>query len=303
MISIIMPTHNRASLLPRAIHSVLAQTVADWELIIVADNCSDDTAAVVAAFDDNRIRFCSSLVNVGGAQARNIGLDLAQGDFIAFLDDDDEWLPNKLAYQLRLFEQHEDICLASSSYIRVEDRTEKAVPIPTRLVLDDLYYYNVCGSFSFCMTTRALVGDLRLDSSLKACQDWDFWIRLLQQTKLSCYTATTPLVRYHMHTAIRISTSAKNHYQAYLLFMRKHYTAMSQQQLAYNYALLNNEYCCLSDVAWPERMLISLRSFRFAQHAGHNSLLRCVKLLLYPFWHRFRHCTATVLMYESSQCP
>lgn len=288
MISIIMPTYNRASLLPRAIHSVLTQTVADWELIVVADSCSDDTAAVVASFNDDRIRFYSSPINVGGAQARNIGLDQARGDFIAFLDDDDEWLPDKLACQLQLFEQHDDICLASSSYVRVEGCSETVVMTPGRLVLDDLYYHNICGSFSFCMTTRALLEDLRLDGSLKACQDWDFWISLLCRTKLNCYATATPLVRYHIHNAERISTSTKNHYLSYLKFMRKHYTAMSQQQLAYNYALINNEYCCLSEAGLMERLQISLRSFHFARLAGQNSLLNCAKLFIYPFWQKLR---------------
>ena len=103
MVSIIIPTHNRSSLLSRAIDSVLNQTYKNWELIIINDACSDDTIQVYIPFNDQRIRVLHLKESVGGGSARNAGLDISNGDFIAFLDDDDQWLNDKLEEQINCF--------------------------------------------------------------------------------------------------------------------------------------------------------------------------------------------------------
>ena len=94
--SIILPTFNRRDSLTRALDSVAAQTYTDWELLVVDDGSSDDTVNMVLGRDDPRIRYITQ-VSAGESAARNTGLDLARGDYITFLDSDDEWLPNFLA--------------------------------------------------------------------------------------------------------------------------------------------------------------------------------------------------------------
>ncbi|HEY1956547.1 MAG TPA: glycosyltransferase family 2 protein [Polyangiaceae bacterium] len=96
MISLVMPTYNRRATIGRAIASVRAQTHAEWELVIVDDGSIDDTASVVAAFRDARIRFVREPENAGVTAARNRGLDEARGDFIGMLDSDDELVPRAL---------------------------------------------------------------------------------------------------------------------------------------------------------------------------------------------------------------
>lgn len=98
-ISVIIPTYNRAGLLPRAVNSVLAQSYEDFELIIVDDCSSDDTQGTIARFTDPRIRPFRHNQNMGVSAARNTGIADARGENIAFLDDDDEWLPAKLEKQ------------------------------------------------------------------------------------------------------------------------------------------------------------------------------------------------------------
>ena len=99
-----MPTHNRSLLLSRAINSVLLQTYQNWELIIIDDACSDNTSDIIEPnLKDERIRVIRLKEGVGGAEARNIGLDESKGELIAFLDDDDEWLKNKLERQVIFF--------------------------------------------------------------------------------------------------------------------------------------------------------------------------------------------------------
>jgi glycosyltransferase involved in cell wall biosynthesis len=100
MASVIIPTHNRAEMLRRAIASALAQTFTDIELIVVSDGSSDHTAEVVESFADPRLCFLRHDTARGASAARNTGLRQARGEFVAFLDDDDEWLPEKLALQV-----------------------------------------------------------------------------------------------------------------------------------------------------------------------------------------------------------
>ena len=100
-VSVVVTTYNRAALLPRAVRSVLAQTYEDYELIIVDDCSTDDTPEVVQRFADSRIHAVRQAENRGQSAAVNTGIRLARGEYIAFLDDDDEWVDTKLLHQVR----------------------------------------------------------------------------------------------------------------------------------------------------------------------------------------------------------
>lgn len=104
-VSVVIPTHNRSSLLRRAIQSVLDQTYQDFEIIVVDDASTDDTEAVVKGFADERIRYVRHSENRGEAASRNTGIRLAKGEYIAGHDDDDVWLPPKLEKQVKAFEK------------------------------------------------------------------------------------------------------------------------------------------------------------------------------------------------------
>ncbi len=99
-VSVIIPTYNRAHLLGRAIESVLDQTYQDFEIIVVDDASADETEEVVKSFGDDRINHIRHQKNKGGSAARNTGIKAARGEFIAFLDSDDEWVPKKLEKEI-----------------------------------------------------------------------------------------------------------------------------------------------------------------------------------------------------------
>ena len=99
LVSIILPTYNRAEFIGKALDSVLAQTYGNWECVLIDDGSTDHTRDVLAAFDDSRIRFFRQ-ENRGVSGARNAGIAACRGDVIALLDSDDEWLPAKLETQL-----------------------------------------------------------------------------------------------------------------------------------------------------------------------------------------------------------
>ncbi|WP_435552238.1 glycosyltransferase family 2 protein [Natrinema sp. CGMCC1.2065] len=103
-VSVIIPTYNRAATLPRAIDSALAQTIDDLEVVVVDDGSTDDTESVLAEYEDPRVRPVIHATNRGANVARNTGLDHARGEYVAFLDSDDEWQPAKLERQLAALE-------------------------------------------------------------------------------------------------------------------------------------------------------------------------------------------------------
>lgn len=112
----VIPTHNRAELLPRAVKSVQSQTRPVDEIIIVSDGSTDDTEEIVKRFaeEDERIRLIAYHPGHNGNYARNRGIEAATGEFIAFLDDDDEWLPKKTELQMALFEKDQEVGLVYS---------------------------------------------------------------------------------------------------------------------------------------------------------------------------------------------
>jgi glycosyltransferase involved in cell wall biosynthesis len=103
LVSVIIPTYNRASTLARAIESVLKQTYGNLELIVVDDSSNDETSGVVSGIADERIKYIKFSKNKGVAAARNAGIKESCGDYIAFLDSDDQWLPDKLKLSLEVF--------------------------------------------------------------------------------------------------------------------------------------------------------------------------------------------------------
>jgi glycosyltransferase involved in cell wall biosynthesis len=115
MFSIVMPLYNKEAYVGRAIRSVLAQTCRDWELLVVDDGSTDRGAALVRSFGDSRIR-CLSQENQGPSEARNRGIDEASKPYIAFLDADDEWLPNHLDDIRRLTEACPDAAIFGQAY-------------------------------------------------------------------------------------------------------------------------------------------------------------------------------------------
>ena len=105
LVSVIIPTYNRAKLLKRAIESVLNQTFQDFELIVVDDGSTDDTKEIVKSFNNQKIIYIYQENFGGAALPKNVGIKMAQGKYIAILDSDDEWLPEKLQKQVTLFER------------------------------------------------------------------------------------------------------------------------------------------------------------------------------------------------------
>lgn len=151
LVSIVMPAFNSRDFLVEAIDSVLAQTYRNWELIIVDDCSTDGTVDIALQFanQDNRIRFFSMHHNSGPAIARNKAIDEARGQYIAFLDSDDIWLPTKLEVQIRLMQQRKALfCFSSYIPVRVDGYLLPAVNVPDTVS----YRQMLRGSVIGCLT-------------------------------------------------------------------------------------------------------------------------------------------------------
>ena len=139
-VSVIVPTHDRADLLPRAIDSVLAQTYGDYEIVIVDDCSADDTQDVIARFSDPRIRSFRHDRNMGQSAAINTGIAHARGEYIGFLDDDDEWMPGKLEGQVALLDASPpDVAMVYGWMDRVDDSTGRVMPAYRNTVQGDIF--------------------------------------------------------------------------------------------------------------------------------------------------------------------
>ena len=123
LVSVVMPSWNTAALIGESIRSVQAQTYPNWELIIVDDCSTDDTDAVVASFADERIRYFKNEHNLGAALTRNRALQEAQGEWIAFLDSDDLWTPDKLEKQIAFMKEN-DCPLSYTEYEKIDEAGE-----------------------------------------------------------------------------------------------------------------------------------------------------------------------------------
>ena len=125
LVSIIMPTYNCGRFIKESIDSVLAQTYTDWELLIVDDCSTDDTTDVVASFKDPRIHYQCNEHNSGAAVTRNTALRMAKGRWVAFLDSDDLWLPNKLETQIAFMDKNN----YAFTYHEYDEIDEESKPI------------------------------------------------------------------------------------------------------------------------------------------------------------------------------
>ncbi len=122
IVSIITPTFNRARFIGQAVESVLAQTIGDYELLIIDDGSTDNTAEVVAPFlGDHRIQYQVQR-NLGQSVARNKGLKAARGEFICFLDSDDAWVPDKLEYQLAVMDHNPEVDIVHGDEIIIDEQ-------------------------------------------------------------------------------------------------------------------------------------------------------------------------------------
>ncbi len=264
-VSVIIPTHNRAGLLPRAARSVLNQTFRELELIIVDDASTDETEQVVAALNDPRVRYIRHDRNRGAPAARNTGIEAAHGKYVAFQDSDDEWLPEKLEKQMEVFKPGSD---ADVVYCRMLlERAGSTITIPgpeITVVQGDVLSQLLAGNFvstqTLLLRRECLEKVGGFDTRLPRFQDWELVIRLAEAYRFRFVNET--LVRAY-ETPGNISSDDAAGARAMEIILEKHRPAFEQCPVSLAMHLYNvGNFKCLNG----------------ALPAGRSNLFKAVKL-------------------------
>lgn len=182
LVSIITPVYNSEEYIGDTIKSVLSQTHENWEMFI-ADDCSQDrTAEVISQFKDERIKYFKLDENAGAAVARNKALEKANGNFIAFLDADDMWKPDKLQKQLE-FMIKDNIGFSFTGYEILKEEENKVIKVPSQLNYSQFMKNTIIGTLTV-MINVDIVGEVRL-INVKKDHDSMTWAKILREGNLA----------------------------------------------------------------------------------------------------------------------
>ena len=205
IVSVIIPTYNRAHLIGRAIKSVLNQTYQDFEIIVVDDGSTDNTGEIIRGFKDKRVKYIKKYKeNKGSSVARNIGIKVARGKYIALLDSDDEWLPEKLDKQIKVLQSESpEVGVVYSNLLYIDENGKNMSkfrnPKKEGYIYEDLLGKNYVGTDSTLLIRKECFNRVGLfDDLLNTQQDWDMWIRIAKYYRFALIKV--PLVKYRLHS-------------------------------------------------------------------------------------------------------
>jgi glycosyltransferase involved in cell wall biosynthesis len=259
-VSVILPTYNRANLLPRAVRSVLNQTYKDFELIIIDDGSTDNTVDIVKSFDDPRISYIKLEKNKGAPAALNIGIDRARGQFIAFQDSDDEWHREKLSRQVAAFKDAaNEVGVVYSGMWRISDDKRTFVPgddISKKEgdIHESLLSANFIGPPAAMVKKECFSKVGVFDESLPCIEDWELWLRLSK-----CYHfiyLPEPMVNAY-YSPDSTSIDYEKLPVAFELLLTKHFEEFKghKRLLARYYMCIANCLCSYGDISKGRRYL------------------------------------------------
>jgi glycosyltransferase involved in cell wall biosynthesis len=227
-VSIIIPTYNRRYVLGRAIESALGQTFRDFELIIVDDASTDETQTLVQGYNDPRVINIRHSINKGAPAARNTGLRTARGEFIAFLDSDNEWYPARIEKQLELFSRlPASVGVVYADNI-VVDESNSVIGEWKFGLRGNLYREFLQRPFMDFITPLIRAECFRkigpMDEKVPSYQEWDTFLRISEFFEFDFVPEI--LAVYHLHKHDRISKNPLDEAAGWSYVYRKHRTRM-----------------------------------------------------------------------------
>jgi len=225
-VSVIIPTYNRARYLPETLESVFAQTYRDYEVIVIDDGSTDNTAEVLESYLDRIVYVRKE--NGGQGSARNAGLKIARGEYIAFLDSDDLWLPDKLELQVRYLDEHPDVGLVFTDYVIFEEKGSKNKTEIGNIILSKkdltfkrLLYFNFIPNLTVMIRKSCFdnVGLFDESRELIGGEDYDMWLRISMKYKLGHISKI--LAKYRQHPGNIVGKDLERGYSIYFKVINK----------------------------------------------------------------------------------
>lgn len=217
LVSIIMPSWNTARFIRESIDSVRNQTYTNWELLIVDDCSTDNTDEIVASYSDERIRYFKNKKNSGAALTRNRALREARGEWIAFLDSDDLWTPEKLERQLQFMKENNYV-FSYHEYVKIDEESKPLniyVSGPEVVTKHKMYNYGYPGCLTFMYSAKAM-GLIQI-KDIKKNNDYAILLKLCK--KADCYLLKENLAEYRIRKKSishdKLSKKLKSHYDLF----------------------------------------------------------------------------------------
>ncbi len=240
LVTAVITTYKRGvEIVERAIKSVVNQTYSNLEIIVVNDYPDDHELVeallnIISQYNSQRnIEYVVVERNGGACKARNLALNQAKGDYIAFLDDDDEWLPNKIEKQVEALENNEQASLVyCNSYLFFQESNTKRImftqPQPEGQIFYDLIKENIIGSCTYPMFRVSSIRNVGgFGEYMPALQDWELYLRLLKNGS-ACYISE-PLAVYYFYNGERISGHPERRTAAFELIQKEFCEEINQQ--------------------------------------------------------------------------
>ena len=221
LVSIIMPSWNTERFIAETIQSVIDQTYTNWELLIVDDCSSDNTDNVVASFKDNRIKYFHNEKNSGAALTRNKALREAQGEWIAFLDSDDLWMPEKLEHQIEFMKKN-GYSLSFTEYEKVDEESKPLniyVSGPKKVSKHKIYNYDYIGQLTMMYSAKEF-GLIQI-KDIKKNNDYAIRLQLYKKPETFAYLLEENLAKYRVRKVSishdKFRRKFKSHYDLFHL--------------------------------------------------------------------------------------
>ena len=204
-VSVIVPTYNRAHVIKEAIVSILSQTFTDFELIVVDNESTDNTEEVIKSYTDHRIRYFKNQNSGVVAVNRNYGINKARGEYIAFCDDDDLWMPEKLERQIEELEKDLEIGLVCTNGIKFDENGQFGEMMQTELndsgfTFESLIWGNRIACSSVLVRKEVLndIGIFDESREIFTAEDYELWLRIARKYRVKYLDI--PLIKYRIHS-------------------------------------------------------------------------------------------------------
>ena len=223
-VSVIIATYNRASLVGEAIQSVLAQTLDDWELLVINDGSTDNTSSMLKYYDelDDRIQIINQ-VNRGRSNARNAGISLAKADYVCFLDDDDLWYPPRLEKSISYLENVPQLAFVYGQVMLNKVLENKKVKYPYKIpepTLGNLFMECTPQINAVTIKKNILIEMKGFNPSLNVCEDYDLWLRVAMKYHYGIVTGVLGECLHHENSTIANRVNLFKSMSAVLLALR-----------------------------------------------------------------------------------